>query len=82
MEDIRSGMYKAKNLHRLDSSCVQVSVVGPCVHVICLHSANADRRLMLFYLANDVLQNSRRRGASMFLELFRDPLRQAVALVR
>ena len=55
-------------------------------HVICSHyfyiPANADRRLMLFYLANDVLQNSRRRGASVFQELFRDPLRQAVTLVR
>lgn len=47
-----------------------------------LFPANADRRLMLFYLANDVLQNSRRRGANMFQDLFRDPLRQAVTLVR
>ena len=37
---------------------------------------------MLFYLANDVLQNSRRRGANMFQDLFRDPLRRAVTLVR
>lgn len=51
-------------------------------YVFPLSPANADRRLMLFYLANDVLQNSRRRGANMFQDLFRDPLRQAVTLVR
>lgn len=43
--------------------------------------ANADKRLVLFYLANDILQNGRRRGADVFLDLFQDPLRQAVTLI-
>ena len=37
---------------------------------------------MLFYLANDVLQNGRRRGADLFLEVFKDPLRQAAIMIR
>ncbi|CAI7998473.1 Regulation of nuclear pre-mRNA domain-containing protein 1B [Geodia barretti] len=41
-------------------------------------SADADHRLVLLYLANDILQNSRRKSADMFGELFRDPLRQVV----
>lgn len=36
---------------------------------------------MLFYLANDILQNGRRKGADLFLELFQDPLRQAVTWI-
>ena len=46
---------------------------------ICI--ANADMRLLLFYLANDILQNSRRRGADNFLDIFQDPLRHAVTLI-
>ena len=42
---------------------------------------SADRRLVLFYLANDILQNGRRRGADIFLDLFQDPLRQAVTMI-
>ena len=45
------------------------------------HAASADRRLVLFYLANDILQNGRRKGADLFLELFQDPLRQAVTWI-
>ena len=44
-------------------------------------AASADRRLILFYLANDVLQNGRRKGADLFLEQFQDPLRQAVTWI-
>ena len=33
---------------------------------------------MLLYLANDILQNSRRKGAEMFSELFREHLEQVV----
>ena len=45
------------------------------------YAASADKRLVLFYLANDILQNGRRRGADDFLELFQDPLRQAVTMI-
>lgn len=45
------------------------------------YAASADKRLVLFYLANDILQNGRRRGADQFLELFQDPLRQGVTLI-
>jgi regulator of Ty1 transposition protein 103 len=41
-------------------------------------SSDADHRLVLLYLANDILQNSRRKGAEMFGELFREPLQQVV----
>jgi len=44
-------------------------------------TGSADRRLVLFYLANDILQNGRRRGADEFLEIFQDPLREAVTLI-
>lgn len=37
---------------------------------------------MLFYLANDILQNGKRKGADVFQELFKDPLREAVILAR
>lgn len=46
-----------------------------------MHAASADQRLILFYLANDILQNGRRKGADLFLELFQDPLRQAVTWI-
>lgn len=49
--------------------------------IIFLLAGSADKRLLLFYLANDILQNGRRRGADMFLEAFQDPLRQAVTLI-
>lgn len=45
-------------------------------------SGNADRRLLLFYLANDVLQNGKRKGADVFMELFRDPLKESMHLIR
>ncbi len=44
-------------------------------------AASADKRLVLFYLVNDILQNGRRKGADLFLELFQDPLRQAVTWI-
>lgn len=46
------------------------------------YEGNADRRLLLFYLANDVLQNSRRKGGEVFMELFRTPLKQAATMAR
>lgn len=52
--------------------------INVCMLII---PASADRRLLLFYLANDILQNSSRRGADLFLELFQDPLRHAVSLI-
>lgn len=45
-------------------------------------TADADRRLLLFYLANDILQNGKRKGVDVFQELFKDPLREAVMLAR
>lgn len=44
--------------------------------------AGPDKRLLLIYLANDILQNSRRRGADEFLDLFKPPLRHAAALTQ
>jgi len=53
-----------------------------CDLTVCLlYAAGADRRLVLFYLANDILQNGRRRGAGEFLDLFQDPLRQTVTMI-
>lgn len=51
-----------------------------CTHVYL--TADPDRRLLLFYLANDILQNGKRKGADVFQELFKDPLREAVILAR
>ena len=45
-------------------------------------TADPDRRLLLFYLANDILQNGKRKGTDVFQELFKDPLREAVILAR
>ena len=45
-------------------------------------TADPDRRLLLLYLANDILQNGRRRGTDVFQELFKDPLREAAILAR
>ena len=58
-----------------------------CPHQLPLFSAHhflaadPDHRLVLLYLANDILQNGRRKGADMFNELFRDPLLQVIPLV-
>lgn len=61
-----------------------VQVVHPphtCTHTVYL-TADPDRRLLLLYLANDILQNGRRRGTDVFQELFKDPLREAAILAR
>ena len=41
-----------------------------------------DHLLLLLYVANDVLQNGRRRGAEVFHELFKQPLKEVFKLVR
>ena len=46
------------------------------------HPADADHTLILMYLANDVLQNGRRKGVEIFHDLLKDPIKQAVALSR
>ena len=46
------------------------------------HIGSADQRLVLFYLANDILQNGRRKGADHFVELFKQPLRKGVSVIR
>lgn len=51
-------------------------------HVISYVLANIERRLLLFYLVNDVLQNGRRKAASIFLDVFQDPLRHASTLIK
>lgn len=56
---------------------VTLRIHGDCM--VC--AASADKRLVLFYLVNDILQNGRRKGADLFLELFQDPLRQAVTWI-
>ena len=45
-------------------------------------AAGPDKRLLLVYLANDILQNARRRGADVFLDLFKPPLRHAASLTQ
>ncbi len=39
-----------------------------------------NRQMLLLYLANDVLQNSRRKNLSIFHELFKEPLKVAASL--
>ena len=45
-------------------------------------AGNADRRLLLLYLANDILQNGKRKGAEVFMESFKDPLKESMRLIR
>jgi hypothetical protein len=47
-----------------------------------LASINAKQRLALFYLANDVIQNCKRKNARIFQETFKKLLNEAVKLVR
>lgn len=49
---------------------------------ILLYAADPERRLLLLYLVNDVLQNGRRKGVDVYHELYQDPLRHAASLVR
>jgi len=46
------------------------------------HAGDADRRLLLLYLANDVLQNGKRKGADVFMELFQEPLKESMQIIR
>ena len=46
------------------------------------HVGDADRRLLLLYLANDVLQNGKRKGADVFMELFQEPLKESMQIIR
>ena len=48
---------------------------------IVILASKADRRLVLFYLANDVLQNSRKKGKE-FSNAFTKILRDAMLLLR
>lgn len=49
---------------------------------ILLYAADQERRLLLLYLVNDVLQNGRRKGVDVYHDLYQDPLRHAASLVR
>lgn len=44
-------------------------------------SLNTKQRLALFYLANDVIQNCKRKNARIFQETFKKPLNEALPLV-
>ena len=55
---------------------------GGCLIFMITCAAGPDKRLLLIYLANDILQNSRRRGADEFLELFKPPLRRVASLTQ
>ncbi|XP_003389152.1 PREDICTED: regulation of nuclear pre-mRNA domain-containing protein 2-like [Amphimedon queenslandica] len=46
------------------------------------YQTDPDRKILLFYLINDVLQNSRRKGVTVFSEIFSSRLKQATFLVR
>lgn len=56
---------------------------GDCqtINFVVLSASKADRRLVLFYLANDVLQNSRKKGKE-FSHAFTKILREAMQLLR
>ena len=59
--------------------------VCTCVSLLCsilLTVTDLDHLLLLLYVANDVLQNGRRRGAEVFHELFKEPLKEVFKLVR
>ena len=49
---------------------------------VSLTVTDLDHLLLLLYVANDVLQNGRRRGAEVFHELFKQPLKEVFKLVR
>ncbi|KAK3098614.1 hypothetical protein FSP39_021237 [Pinctada imbricata] len=44
--------------------------------------ASSKQQLTLFNLCNDVVQNGKRKKAMIYLESFKDPLKEAVALIR
>ncbi|XP_065912784.1 regulation of nuclear pre-mRNA domain-containing protein 2-like isoform X2 [Dysidea avara] len=46
-----------------------------------MRTGDADRRLLLLYLANDVLQNGKRKGADVFMELFQEPLKESMQII-
>ena len=52
-----------------------------CKTFFVFSASKADRRLVLFYLANDVLQNSRKKGKE-FSNAFTKILRDAMQLLR
>lgn len=45
-------------------------------------SAKISHRLTMFYLANDVVQNSKRKGFLLFVNSFAEVLKEATLLVR
>ncbi|XP_038076989.1 proline-rich protein 36-like isoform X2 [Patiria miniata] len=47
-----------------------------------LKEAKAPMRLTLFYLANDIIQNSKRKGATVFLDSFAEVLEEAATFSR
>ncbi|XP_071037230.1 regulation of nuclear pre-mRNA domain-containing protein 2 isoform X1 [Parasteatoda tepidariorum] len=55
-------------------------IVGSWMKV--LQKAKISHRLTLFYLANDVVQNSKRKGFLQFVNSFAEVLREATLLVR
>jgi hypothetical protein len=63
--------------------CKFMSGMLPCK--VCLHSfftAKMSHRLTMFYLCNDVVQNSKRKHAMCYKDQFKDVLKDATLLVR
>lgn len=52
------------------------------INFVSFFTAQLDKRLVLFYLLNDVLQNSRRKNIAVFVEIFENRIKEAITLVR
>lgn len=63
------------------TDCFFLQLVNHFTNVFLLSAVKPDRRLTLFYLANDVLQNSRKKTKD-FITAFSRVLREAVPLLR
>ena len=68
-----------QNVHQ-GTSILVISVTCTSRANICSLIGDCERRLVLLYLANDVLQNSRRKNISVFHDLFKEPLKYAASL--
>lgn len=49
---------------------------------LCSFTANSSQRLNLFYVANDVIQNCKRKNAIVYRTAFAEVLPDACALVK
>ena len=74
LQEVKKGSFLVKKSR-------DIAFISVFLDNVCMCAASADKRLVLFYLANDILQNGRRRGAGEYLELFQEPLRQSVTMI-